>query len=362
MIKIEKKDTDKLSKDVDLDNYKISLNLIKNINKEIAKKYILFPFKENEKELFVAMSSLNNYEALNDLKFITHKKIVFFKAEKTQIKQYIKMYYEIEDTNEMLQEINIDRLKNDLNLEDKVDSPSVRLVNSIIEQAISKKTSDIHIEPFQNCVYVRFRIDGILHEIRKLPKSVYKSINIRIKIISKMNITLKREPQDGKIDKFKEYENCNFRVSSVPTIYGEKFVIRILYKSAKSMKLEDIAGENSKIIKNIIKKPNGIILLTGPTGSGKSSTAYSILNEFNPVEKNIVTIEDPVEFTMERINQINVNKKSNLTFAAGLKSVLRQDPDIIFVGEIRDEETAKVAVRAAITGHLVISTLHSNVC
>lgn len=254
----------------------------------------------------------------------------------------------------------IDKLKNELSIEGEVDSPSVRLVNSIIEQAISKKTSDIHIEPFENCVYVRFRIDGILHEIKKLPKSVYKSINIRIKIIAKMNITLKMEPQDGKIDTFKDYSNCNFRVSSIPTIYGEKFVIRVLYKTSKFMKIEDITKGNAKCIKEIISKPNGIILLTGPTGSGKSSTAYSILNEFNRLEKNIVTIEDPVEFTMERINQINVNKKANLTFAAGLKSVLRQDPDIIFVGEIRDEETAKVAVRAAITGHLVISTLHTN--
>jgi type IV pilus assembly protein PilB len=348
---------------VDLDNYNISIDLIRKINKGIAFKYVVLPYKENKSELFFAMENPKDPSALNDLKFITQKKIVAVKAIKEQILSYIKLYYEMNDGEIAIEEIkrNSQNLKvQNFNKEELNNSPSVRLVNSIISQGVSEKASDIHIEPFDKFVNVRFRIDGVLHEIMKLPKSSYKSISIRIKIMAQINITLKMLPQDGKFEFSENNANYDFRVSSIPTINGEKFVIRILYKSKKGITLDELTYSNAEEIRKLIRKPNGIILLTGPTGSGKSTTSYSILKELNSKEKNIVTIEDPVEFTIDNINQINVNKKAGLTFATGLRSLLRQDPDVILIGEIRDEETAKVAVRAALTGHLVISTIHTN--
>ena len=350
---------------IDLDNFEISTESIKIINKSIAYKHCVFPYKENKSELFVAMKNPLDSVALNDLRFIVQKNIIPFKASKDQILSYIKLFYEIKDSKKAIREMEKDIEEKSLSTDadeqqsDLNNSPSVRLIDSIITQAISKKASDIHIEPFKDYLYIRIRVDGRLQELMKLPKGTYKSIGIRIKIMAKMNITLKMVPQDGKIDFIKKERGYDFRVSSIPTIYGEKFVIRVLYKTTKNISLDELAYSNVKIIREIISSPNGIILLCGPTGSGKSSTVYSILKELNTKEKNIVTIEDPVEFTIDNINQINVNKKAGLTFPAGLRSVLRQDPDIISVGEIRDEETAKVAVRAAITGHLVISTLHT---
>lgn len=350
---------------VDLDNYTISMDLLRSINKEIAYRHSMLPYKENNLELYVAMDNPADLIALNDLKFITQKKIIPARAKREQILSYIKLYYEMNEGERAMEEIEgnqanentkIDVISDDISR----DSPSVRLVNSIINQAINHKASDIHIEPFDMFVNVRLRIDGVLHQIMKLPKATYKSITIRLKIMALMNITLKMIPQDGKFSLKNNGFNFDFRVSSIPTIYGEKFVIRVLYKSNIMVTLDKLTYSNANIIRKIIAKPSGIILLTGPTGSGKSTTSYSILQELNTKEKNIVTLEDPVEFTIDNINQININKKSGLTFAAGLRSILRQDPDIILLGEIRDEETARVAIRAAITGHLVISTLHTN--
>ncbi len=350
---------------VDLDNYIISMDLLRNINKEVAFRHSMLPYKENDRELYVAMDNPTDLIALNDLKFITQKKIIPAKARREQILSYIKLYYEMNEGEQAMEEINENH--GNINIksqtkqdENSSDSPSVRLVNSIINQAISHQASDIHVEPFETYVNIRLRIDGVLHRIMQLPKATYKSITIRVKIMALMNITLKMVPQDGKFNLKNNGIDYNFRVSSIPTIYGEKFVIRILYKSNKTINLDKLTYSNAGIIRKIINKPSGIILITGPTGSGKSTTSYAILQELNTKEKNIVTLEDPVEFTMNNINQININKKSGVTFAAGLRSILRQDPDIILLGEIRDEETAKVAIRAAITGHLVISTLHTN--
>lgn len=359
-----KGNNNKLSNFIDLDNFKISTELIKTVNKSIAYKHCIFPYKETEMEIFVAMNNPVDSIALNDLRFISQKNVVPSKASKDQILSYIKLFYEIKDSKKAIKEMEKDikekSLSSNVEYESELnDSPSVRLIDSIITQAISKIASDIHIEPFEDYLCVRIRVDGRLQELMRLPKGTYKSISIRIKIMAKMNITLRMVPQDGKIDFIKNEKGYDFRVSSIPTIYGEKFVIRVLYKTTKSISLDELAYSNADTIRDLISRPNGIILLCGPTGSGKSSTVYSILKELNTKEKNIVTIEDPVEFTIDNINQINVNKKAGLTFPAGLRSLLRQDPDIISIGEIRDEETAKVAVRAAITGHLVISTLHT---
>lgn len=350
---------------IDLDNYKIDADIVKNINKDIAYTNYIFPFKENEEELHVAMDKPFDISILNDLRFISGKSIIPYKANKTQILAYIKLYYEISDgkiaIEEMKSQKKYQKVENNIE-DDKINNaPSVRLLDSIIYQAVSKRASDIHIEPFRDYVAVRIRIDGILNQIMRFPIEMYNSVNIRIKIMANMNITLKKTPQDGKIDYEKNGESCDLRVSSIPTIHGEKIVIRVLYKSLQLISIDELAVENARQIKDILKHSNnGIILLTGPTGSGKSTTMYAMLNELNDISKNILTIEDPVEFTIDQINQINVNNKAGLTFAAGLRSILRQDPDIILVGEIRDEETAQVAIRAAITGHLVISTLHTN--
>lgn len=349
---------------IDLDNFQISIETIKLIDKSIAYKHCAFIYKENKEQVFAAMEDPSDRVALNDLRFILKKEIIPFRADKNQILYYIKLFYDIKDSKKAIKEMENYVEDNesyivDMEESEVKDSPSVRLIDSIVTQAISRNASDIHIEPFKDYVQVRIRVDGKLHTIMSPPKGVYKSINVRLKFISKMDITAKMIPQDGKINYIKDGIQYDFRVSSIPTIYGEKFVIRVLYKSRKNISLDELAYTNAAFIRKLILRSNGIILLCGPTGSGKSTTVYSILNELNVDEKNIVTIEDPVEFTINNINQVNVNKISGLTFPIGLRSLLRQDPDIISVGEIRDEETAKVAVRAAITGHLVISTLHT---
>lgn len=238
----------------------------------------------------------------------------------------------------------------------------IRLVDLVINEAIKMKASDIHIEPFSNEIRIRFRIDGNLMDIQNLPIEYLSSITTRIKIMGKMDIAEKRVPQDGSMEFYFEDRQIDLRISSLPTVHGEKIVIRILDRDSFIFSKEELGlcSNNLESFEKILKQPYGIILVTGPTGSGKTTTLYSILKELNSIEKNIITIEDPVEYKLEGINQVQVNTKAGLTFANGLRSILRQDPDIIMVGEIRDSETAKIAVRSAITGHLVFSTLHTN--
>jgi len=236
------------------------------------------------------------------------------------------------------------------------------LVNSFIEQAIRRNASDIHIEPFENYVRVRLRIDGQLHEILKTDISALNAIVTRIKILGKMNIAEKRIPQDGRIGVTLDNNQLDLRVNTLPTIYGEKVVIRLLYRTGMQLRKEELGFCESDLKKfeSLLMKPHGIILLTGPTGSGKSTTLATALRELNKPNVNIITVEDPVENMIEGINQVNVNAKAGLTFASALRAILRQDPDIVMIGEMRDTETASIAVRASITGHLVLSTLHTN--
>ena len=243
-----------------------------------------------------------------------------------------------------------------------VNNPSVRLVDSIIKEAIPYRASDIHIEPFEKTVKVRYRIDGDLQERAEFPTASYSAISARIKIMAGMDIAERRIPQDGRINLVIGGKEYDFRISSLPTMFGEKFVIRVLDRSSFRFTREDLGFTESEneILDKMLSRPHGIILLTGPTGCGKSTTLYSFLKEINKPNVNIVTVEDPVEYMMAGINQTQVNVKANMTFAVALRSILRQDPDIIMVGEMRDEETAEIAVRAAITGHLVFSTLHTN--
>ena len=246
--------------------------------------------------------------------------------------------------------------------EEVVNNPSVRLVDSIIKEAIPYGASDIHIEPAEKKVRVRYRIDGDLQERAVFGIEAYPAICARLKIMAGLNIAERRVPQDGRINLMIGGREYDFRVSSLPTVYGEKFVIRILDKTSFRFTRQDLGFTESEnlIIDKMLRRPHGIILLTGPTGCGKSTTLYSFLKEVNNPTVNIITVEDPVEYTMAGINQTQVNVKANMTFAAALRSILRQDPDVIMIGEIRDEETAEIAVRAAITGHLVFSTLHTN--
>ena len=246
--------------------------------------------------------------------------------------------------------------------DDVINNPSVRLVDSIIKEAIPYRASDIHIEPFEKNVRVRYRIDGDLQQRAEFPIEAYSAICARLKIISGLNIAERRIPQDGRINMNIGGKEYDFRVSTLPTVFGEKFVIRILDKTSFHFTRADLGFTDveNAVVDKMLARPHGIILLTGPTGCGKSTTLYSFLKEVNNSTVNIVTVEDPVEFTMQGINQTQVNAKANMTFAAALRSILRQDPDVIMIGEIRDEETAEIAVRSAITGHLVFSTLHTN--
>ena len=293
-----------------------------------------------------------------------------------QIDRYVDSVSAVISTSLALNDLNSDKLgqklsddskdgdeSNTVSKEDDViNNPAVRLVDSIIKEAIPYRASDIHIEPFEKNVKVRYRIDGDLQNRAEFPIEAYSAICARLKIISGLNIAERRIPQDGRINLVIGGREYDFRVSTLPTVFGEKFVIRILDKTTFSFTRRDLgfSEEENVVVDKMLKRPHGIILLTGPTGCGKSTTLYSFLKEVNNPLVNIVTVEDPVEYTMLGVNQTQVNAKANMTFAVALRSILRQDPDIIMIGEIRDEETAEIAVRSAITGHIVFSTLHTN--
>ncbi|MCY6959654.1 GspE/PulE family protein [Clostridium brassicae] len=355
---------------IELDNIDVENDVIKILPEDIARKYNVMPFKVKGSNLFIAMVDPLNEIIIDDISFITNKDVIPYIERKNKIIYAIETYYNRGIEKEALKTLKISgkesskvlsRISKDFN-NDIADSPIVRMTNSIIYRAIDKRASDIHLEPFENFVSVRYRIDGVLKLISKIPSDVYTAVCSRIKTIAGMDISKKLLPQDGKINFQINDEKIDFRVSSIPTIHGEKLVLRILYRGSKNIDLSllDLSDEECMLMKKILRNSSGIILITGPTGSGKTTTLYSMLNEINSEERNIVTIEDPVEYTVNGINQINVNYKSGLNFAQGLRSVLRQDPDVIMVGEIRDEETAQIAVRSAITGHLVFSTLHTN--
>ncbi len=356
---------------VDLEKTYVEQEVARSIPKEVALKYTAIPIYMRDDKLVVAMSDPLNMFAIDDICFITQKKIEPAVATREQIESAIEIYYSKQATDQAIEElkreftytVSAEQQKQETELIDDVQAaPAVRLTNSIINQAIATNASDIHIEPFENYVAVRYRVDGVLFESNRIPQNLYSAVSTRIKIMAGMNIAEKRLPQDGRIELEAKGRAYDFRVSSLPTVFGEKIVIRVLDRTSFDFTRDKLGFTDSEneIIDKIIRMPYGIVLLTGPTGSGKTTTLYAMLSEVNTPDKNIVTIEDPVEYMLEGINQVQVNTKAGLTFAAGLRSILRQDPDIIMIGEIRDEETAQIAVRAAITGHLVLSTLHTN--
>jgi len=355
---------------VDLNQHKIDPKLASLVPSAIAKKYTLVPVEIQDGKLEVAMEDPLDFVALEDLKRASKYEIIPAISFKESIQQAIRRLYGIEFAEKAVKEysdkqypLTIAPLEQAENLLDEVsNAPIVRLLDSVIDQALYLLASDIHIEPFEKDVRIRLRIDGVLQNALVIPKDLHSALVTRVKIIGGMNIAEKRLPQDGRIELNMIGKQIDMRLSIMPTWHGEKIVIRILDRSSFLINKDKLGftPENLEKFSDLLKNPHGILLVTGPTGSGKTTTLYTMLNELNKEEHNIITIEDPVEYMLKGVNQTQVNTKAGLSFAVGLRALLRQDPDIVMIGEIRDKETAEIAVRAAITGHLVLSTLHTN--
>ncbi len=353
-----------------LDFLDIDFKLTKLIPERLARKHILVPTGIVNEKIQVVMSDPLNIFAQDDVRVASGYEVQPLIATKSEIIKIIDKLYSGEKVEKAAEEftrehkLKIEKEENEhlSEIKDISNAPIVKLINLILSDAINSNSSDIHIEPFEKYLKIRYRIDGVLYEQKKLPIESLGAITTRIKILSNMNIAEKRIPQDGRMKIEYNSKSVDLRVSSIPTINGEKIVIRILRQDSVHVGKDKLGMDEQeiKVLERMIKIPYGIILVTGPTGSGKSTTLYTILNELNNNEKNIITVEDPVEYVLDGVNQVNVNNKAGLTFATGLRSILRQDPDIVMIGEMRDSETAEIAVRAAITGHLVLSTIHTN--
>ncbi|MBI5589546.1 MAG: Flp pilus assembly complex ATPase component TadA [Deltaproteobacteria bacterium] len=358
-----------------LNAVQIPKEVIDLVPQDMAENYLLLPVKVIKKQLVIAMANPLEFYALDDLRFITQMSIFVTVAPQSDILSAIQKFYPIQSLNRQLGpdmgfseniEIVGQAKEKEHNLQDLLNltelPPVVRFTNTVLADAIKMKASDVHIEPQKDNVVIRYRIDGIMREIMQIDKQIHLSLVSRIKIISNMDISIRRKPQDGRAQVKMGGSRFDLRISTLPASYGEKVTIRILNPNAGGMAIEEL-GFSEKDLRHFIEsidRPQGIILVTGPTGSGKSSTLYTALKRLNSSKVNIVTVEDPVEFDIAGINQVQINPKAGVTFADGLRSILRQDPDIVMVGEIRDAETAKIAFQAAQTGHLVLSTLHTN--
>lgn len=362
---------------IDLTRYPIPTELAQAMPKNLARQHQVVPVRMVKDELYLAMSDPMNFIAIEEVRKAVRKKIVPMVATAAGIDHAIQILYSNENAAKAIEDMKREAAASgensspttDLNFvttqlgDDSVNSaPTIRLVNSMIERAIQERASDIHIEPRESGLYVRMRIDGIMQEILTVPKDIQSSVISRIKIMSAMDIAERRIPQDGRFNVQMKEKAVDLRVSTLPTVFGEKIVLRLLDKSGGYVTREAIGLSGPDLVhyEELLKIQNGVILIVGPTGSGKSTTMYAIINELNTKEVNLVTLEDPVEYNIEGINQVQINEKTNMTFANGLRAILRQDPDIIAVGEIRDGETADIALRSAITGHVVLSTIHTN--
>src|SRR4030042_6226905 len=354
----------------------IDLNVVKVVPEKVIKKYFAIPIAKNGRELSVVMANPFDFNAISDIEFASGFIVIPLVAQKSHIKKAIEKFFkqsnddlaeimqvvkEEEQSLEVLQTTK-DEERSEVLASAAEEAPIVKLANFIISAAIHKKVSDIHIEPYEDELRVRFRIDGVLHQVLSLSRNLHPGISSRIKIISEMDISERRKPQDGRMKIKVEKRTIDMRVSSIPTIFGEKIVLRILDESNLVLDLAKLGFEPQELeeFRKSVESPYGMLLVTGPTGSGKTTTLYSALDWGNKEGANIMTAEDPVEYYLKGINQIQIKEKVGLTFAGALRSFLRQDPDVILVGEIRDHEKAEIAVKAAQTGHLVLSTLHTN--
>ena len=359
---------DKLGcKYVDLENYEINANVVTKISQTLAQKHKAVPIDIENNKLKVAMSEPTNIIAIDDIMLYTNMKVVVYLASERQITAVINKYFGKQVVSNAAEEFKKENNIEDIEEEERDEStsdnsPIAKMLNSLLEQAIRSRASDIHIEPYEKRARVRFRVDGSLKEISSLDLRIIPALNTRVKILGGMNIAERRRPQDGRANFKLDGAEYDLRISSMPTAYGEKTVMRITDKTGFVKSIDNLGffKEDRNAYDEILKNPNGIILVTGPTGSGKSTTLYATLREFNKEEVNILTVEDPIEATIPGVNQVQVNHKAGVDFANVLRSFLRQDPDIIMVGEIRDTETAEISIQAALTGHLVLSTLHTN--
>jgi type IV pilus assembly protein PilB len=359
---------------VDLSDIDVDPEIIKLIPEDVVRKYHIMPISRTGAKLVIAMSDPSNIFAIDDIKFLTGYNVEPLVASDEAIKEAIDKFYESSDyglegvlTDFEEEDMEVVQEEDDLDISDlkkaTEEAPVVRLVNFILTDAIKKGASDIHIEPYEKLFRVRYRIDGVLHEVMKPPIKLKNAIASRLKIMSSLNIAERRLPQDGRIKlKMGKNREMDYRVSVLPTLFGEKVVMRLLDKSNLQLDMTRLGFEEGalKAFLSAIHQPWGMVLVTGPTGSGKTTTLYSALSDLNKTSDNISTAEDPVEFNLAGINQVQMHEEIGLNFAAALRSFLRQDPDIIMVGEIRDYETAEIAIKAALTGHLVLSTLHTN--
>lgn len=357
---------------IDLSTVRIPEEITKLIQESVLRKYNLVPFQFSEKNpnlIKVAMSDPLDIRAMDDVSIITGLQIERYVATPSNIAATIDRYYGNAEALRVAEQYTKEREEQEKareaekNDESNVaEAPIVRLLGQIVEQAVHQRASDIHIEPLENQVRIRFRVDGVLHEVMRHDIGLHAALIARIKIVSGLDISEKRRPQDGRATSIVDRQEYDIRVSILPTVYGEKVVMRIAQKKALTMDKRDLGFPDEELDKfnRILSHPNGLILVTGPTGSGKSTTLYTALSELNVEGVNIITVEDPVEANLNGVNQVQVNEKAGLTFSSALRSILRQDPDIIMIGEIRDQETAEIAVKASITGHLVVSTLHTN--
>ena len=358
---------------INLDDFDIDREVLSLVPEEVALKHTVVPVNRAGSTLILATADPSNIFALDDIKFLTGYNIQPVVASETAIKRTLDKYYDagtsLDDVMADFDDSDIDVVTDDDEFDAAEaagaaeDAPVVKLVNLILTEAIKRNASDIHVEPYEHSFRVRYRIDGLLYEIMKPPMKLKNAIISRIKIMSELDIAERRLPQDGRIKlKLGRGREMDFRVSVLPTLFGEKVVLRLLDKSNLQLDMTKLGFEQQQldVFKDCIHRPFGMVLVTGPTGSGKTTTLYSALSELNKISENISTAEDPVEFNLAGINQCQMHEDIGLNFAAALRSFLRQDPDIIMVGEIRDFETAEIAVKAALTGHMVLSTLHTN--
>ena len=351
---------------VSLANYAIDRDAVAVIPERVARRRMIVPLKYDGEFIVVAMADPLDLEAIDEVEVRSGRKAHLVVATESQIRYAIDKYMASQDAFQDVVEASAMDGAGQEGVDEAVasggDVPVVRLVNQLIREAVNDRASDIHIEPMAKDVVVRYRVDGVLHEVMRLPRSARAEITSRIKIMADMNIAERRRPQDGRIRAVVEGRDVDFRVASLPTPYGESMVIRVLNQDLTPLDLEELGmgADHLVTMASLLSKPYGAILVAGPTGSGKSTTMYAALKKLNDPARKIITIEEPIEYQMAGITQISVNTHIGLTFAAGLRQVLRSDPDVVMVGEIRDPETAEIGVRAALTGHLVLSSIHTN--
>ena len=357
---------------VDLQQMSLPKNLVSVIPRAIAKKHNVVPLASDANTVTIAIADPLNFVATDAVRTVTRRKVITRLADAQSITRALTDLYGSETAEKALEELRGDESApsdfqsvadaNIIGADNENAAPTIRLVNSFLEYAVNQNASDIHLEPREREMVVRMRIDGVLRKVFNVPRATQSAVIARIKVMGNMNIAEHKIPLDGRSNIRVNGKDVDLRISTLPTVYGEKVVIRLLNKSSSLLNTKGIGltDKNLKKFNALLENSNGVILIVGPTGSGKSSSMYTMIGQLNTDEVNLVTLEDPVEYNFDGVNQVQINEKTGMTFASGLRSILRQDPDIIAVGEIRDGETADIAMRAAITGHLVLSTLHTN--